>query len=173
MICLRTKVQTNHRWPPLSLLRRRWKEDIFTLQNSLEFQQLMLILSPPCTLFNQLQQLSPYGLPAERCLEKWREALVMLQFAIELCEIQRAAGRGFLFEHPLTASSWSQSELKALAETHDVITTVIDMCRYGMTATDKIGTGPVRKSTKFLTNVPEVADSLNLRCEGGGIDMST
>ena len=153
---------TGKRWDCLKAEDREWARRLVRRD-----KPLMLILSPPCTLFSQLQQLSPYGLPETRCPEKWKEALVMLQFAVELCEIQRAAGRGFLFEHPLTASSWLQPVLKALAEKRDVITTVIDMCRYGMTATDKIGTGPARKSTKFLTNVPEVADSLNLRCEGG------
>ena len=74
----------------------------------------LLIVCPPCTLFSSLQNLSPYGLPPKRCPEKWNEALVMLRFAVDLCKLQHAAGRSFVFEHPSTASSWEDESLREL-----------------------------------------------------------
>ena len=41
-----------------------------------------------------------------------------------------------------------------------------------MVATDETGEAPVRKAYKIATNVPDIANALPARCEGG-IDMST
>ena len=65
----------------------------------------VVVVSPPCTLFSQLQHLSPYGLPEVRCPDRWREAVLMLEVALEVCELQRQAGRGFVLEHPQSACS--------------------------------------------------------------------
>ena len=65
----------------------------------------LLILCPSCTLFSSLQNLSPNGLPEKRCPEKWDEAIMMVNFAVELAMMQHKAGRAFIFEHPSTASS--------------------------------------------------------------------
>ena len=53
----------------------------------------LLVVCPPCTLFSRLQHLSPNGLPEVRCPERWRQAIEMVKFAVELCNIQRRAGR--------------------------------------------------------------------------------
>ena len=63
-----------------------------------------MIASPPCTLFSILQQIT--GDPRIRVPALWKEAVEMVQFAFKCCEEQRKNGRLFLFEHPLTASSW-------------------------------------------------------------------
>ena len=91
----------------------------------------------------------------------------MLRFAVELCLIQHRAGRTFVFEHPSTASSWEDPSLRDLVATSGALTSLLDMCRYGMVATDKQGEGPVRKTTRIATNIHEIADALSLRCEGG------
>ena len=91
----------------------------------------------------------------------------MLEFAVELCELQRQASRGFLFEHPLTASSWGRECLKKLAAKSDVYTVKMDMCCFGMVSRDAQGEGLVRKTTQLLTNVTEVSDAMRRRCEGG------
>ena len=127
----------------------------------------LLVVCPPCTLFSSLQNLSPNGLPNVRCPDRWEEALVMLRFAVELCRIQHAAGRVFVFEHPATATSWEDESLRGLLELPGVLLSVMDMCRYGMVSEDKEGVAPVRKTTKIATNVPEIADALSHRCEGG------
>ena len=96
----------------------------------------------------------------------------MLRFGIELCRIQHEAGRVFVFEHPSTAASWESSSVKDLMRLPGVMLSVMDMCYYGMVAQDEEGVALVRKSTKILTNAPEVADAVSHRCEGG-IDMRT
>ena len=84
-----------------------------------------------------------------------------------MCQIQHRAGRGFVFEHPSTASSWEDECLRTLMDATGVFTSMLDMCRYGMTSVDKQGEGPVRKTTRILSNVYEISDALSLRCEGG------
>ena len=92
---------------------------------------------------------------------------MMLEFSIELCHIQRRAGRGFLFEHPLSATSWEMESLERLVNMSEVHKSVFDMLRFGMTAEDVEGEGLVRKSTQILTNVEVISDVLSVRCEGG------
>ena len=153
---------TGRKWDCLRPEDREWARKLVRRD-----KPKCLVLSPPCTLFSQLQHLSPNGLPWRRCPKEWKDALVMLEFAVELCEMQRDAGRGFLFEHPQTASSWGQVCLQRLAGKFDVFTATLDMCRFGMRARDKQGEGAVRKTTKLLTNVVEVPDAMSRRCEGG------
>ena len=89
----------------------------------------LLVLSPPCTLFCQLQHLSPNGLPEVRCPEEWKRARAMVEFAVELCHIQKRAGRAFVFEHPRTSSSWEVVEpLRELLNLPDVHESVFDFC---------------------------------------------
>ena len=92
----------------------------------------------------------------------------MLRFAVELCEIQLHVGKSFVFGHPSNASSWEDESLSKLALAKGVFTSILNMCRYGMTSLDKQGEGPVRKTTRILSNIYEVSDALSLRCEGGG-----
>ena len=44
-----------------------------------------------------------------------------------------------------------------IAECHD--------CRFGMEAKDELGTGLVKKPTKFLTKSPCIFEKLNIKCE--------
>ena len=85
----------------------------------------------------------------------------MMRFGSELCKIQHRSGRVFVFEHPSTATSWEDASVKGLMQMPGVVLFVTDMCCYGMIAEDKKGVVPVRKTTKILTNIPEVADALS------------
>ena len=44
--------------------------------------------------------------PAKRNPAAWAEAIAFIDFAMELAEVQRVAGRSFVFEHPQSAISW-------------------------------------------------------------------
>lgn len=96
----------------------------------------------------------------------------MLRFGVELCRIQHNAGRLFGFEHPSTATSWEDVSLQELVKMSGVLISLLDMCQYGMVASDKDGEAPVRKTTKIVTNAPDISGALSARCEGG-IDMFT
>ena len=87
----------------------------------------VLIFSPPCTLFSSLQRWSRYGPPEVRCPDRWAEAVAFVNFAIELCELQRRAGRGFVFEHPKFAASWTSTDLSTLSSREGVHEARLDM----------------------------------------------
>ena len=95
------------------------------------------VVSPPCTFFSQLKNLSPNGLPAQRCPEDWENAKFMFRFAVGLCLIQKRAGQAFVFEHPRSATSWELvEELQGLLEDPEVHESLLDVCCFGMEAVD-------------------------------------
>jgi len=122
----------------------------------------VIVACPPCTLFSQLQWLS--GDPKERAPEKWAEAVAMVEFAVQVCELQLAEGRGFVFEHPLTATSWSLPCLKRLRQRAGVLQAVTHMCAFGMESSDAHGNGLAMKPTRFLTSSQAIFDKLNVKC---------
>ena len=88
-----------------------------------------------------------------------------LQFMISLYAIQMEEGRYFLHKHPSMASSWSEREMLVLAASPSVKIAHCNMCRFGMEASDKIGTGLVSKPTKFMTNSNIIFNKLNVKCK--------
>ena len=77
------------------------------------------------------------------------------------------AGRKYVFEHPASATSWKMPELIELALLDGAHASVFHMCQYGMTAADKVGSAPVYKPTRILTNSEVAADKCNKKCQGG------
>ena len=130
----------------------------------IETKPFMLIGSPPCTLFSALQNLSK----DKRNKEKFEKEMIIarkhIQFCIELYTTQMNGGRYFLHEHPESATSWSLKEVVELAAREGVEMTVCDMCAYGMVIEDDQGEALLEKSTKFLTNSPEVCKRISRRC---------
>ena len=74
-----------------------WHGRAKVLRNVLQLRPLMLVSSPPCTMFSELMRL--WNL-------RQREAMTLLDFGMEVCEIQDSAGRFWVHEHPHRASSW-------------------------------------------------------------------
>jgi len=120
----------------------------------------LLIASPPCTMFSQMLNIS--GGPKDAA--KYEEAVKMLEFAVEMCELQAMAGRKFIFEHPAFARSWKLPCLERLRELQGTCEVVFHMCRFGMRLADKEGEAPVYKPTRVCTNSSAVAGKLDLRC---------
>ena len=73
-------------------------------------------------------------------------------------EEQRKAGRVFVFEHPVRATSWDQPCVKKVAEMQGVQMVVADMCMFGLVS--RVDRVPVRKRTRFMTNSPHMAAAL-------------
>ena len=121
----------------------------------------LVVASPPCTLFSTLQAMNPK--PAE---EAWQDALEMVEFSVKICRMQAKAGRYFLFEHPLNATSWKVTSLSKLKKEHGVFEAIGDMCAFGMKAADGWGEGYARKPTRFLTNSKAIFEKLSSRCPG-------
>jgi len=125
----------------------------------------VVVACPPCTLFSQLQNLSEA--PQTRVPEKWAEAVEMVNFAAKVCTEQMKAGRKFVFEHPLTATSWSLESLVALRKTAGVFQATTHMCAFGMKSRDVDGEGLVLKPTRFLTNSEAIKEKLDQKCNRG------
>ena len=84
----------------------------------------LLMVCPPCTIFSNLQFIE--GDPELRCPDKWAEAVKLVEFAVQVCNLQRKLGGGFIFEHPQSASSWRKipklRELWSATDVEEVIT---------------------------------------------------
>ena len=75
--------------------------------------------------------------------------------------------RKFVFEHPLSASSWKLPELSGIIWARHVYVSELHMCECGLQATDDTGrTGPVMKPTRILTNDLGTAEAMRTRCQG-------
>ena len=103
--------------------------------------------------------------------EKFRrllaEACVLLGFMAEIHTIQLRAGRHFLHEHPLGATSWGERVVKDLARRPQVKTVIADICRFGLTAPSADGGRlPARKRTRFMSSSPAVLEQLARKCRG-------
>ena len=124
----------------------------------------MLIGSPPCTLFCALQNLQK-GKRDEKAFQRRLEnAKRHVMFCIELYTMQLRGGRFFLHEHPESASSWRLPEIMQMVLMDGVLTTVCDMCAYGMVAEDELGEAPAKKCTRLMSNSPEVIKRVSKRC---------
>ena len=91
-------------------------------------------------------------------------------FAFELYEIQAAAGRFYLHEHPQGASSWTHKTVTDFCMRHpDAELATMHMCAYDMKVMSKDGQelGYAMKPTSWLTNAPAIAEQLRQTCPGG------
>ena len=127
----------------------------------------LVVLSPPCTKFSMLQNLSyPKWCkdPAkfEKHLVELRQAKELLRFCAEICELCRQVGSIFVFEHPWSASSWDEKCLRQLISQPDVHLARTDQCQFDL----RTEQGEfMRKRSGFLTNSVEIANALNKSCQ--------
>jgi len=122
----------------------------------------LLVCSPPCTLFSQMQSLNGPADPVE-----WEQAVRYLNLCVAMCKAQQRAGRHFMFEHPAHASSWKVESLAELRNEPYSLEGFLHMCRFGMMAKDKDGVErPVCKPTRILTNCVPIYECLNRQCQG-------
>ena len=70
------------------------------------------ITSPMCRPSSALQSLFNYPKMAHAEVKrKLSEAMLHVQFCMQLCHEQHANGRLFVFEHPAGAASWSMQAI--------------------------------------------------------------
>ena len=127
---------------------------------------LVVIGSPPCTPFSQLQTMSPMD---EKAMTRWDEGVEHMKFVIQLYRNQLNAGRVFLHEHPANAKSWSLEEIQKLGREEGVTIYRADQCMYGLkTWGQKRGQlVAAKKPTKFMTNSRALGRQLETKCDGG------
>ena len=142
------------------LSRREEMDSVFELLR--RDKPFMVTLSPPCTKFCALLRLCRKDVDRK----EWLQAVRFVNFAVRVAKHQLENGRHFIFEHPLTASSWRLPSLVRLRKAAGVYEGVLHMCQYGLTSRDAAGEAPARKATRILTSSVAVRDLLLRKCLG-------
>ena len=125
---------------------------------------LLLIGSPPCTLFSSLQNPTKGKRDRRKYEKELKIAEGHVKFCLELYEMQRKGGRYFLHEHPNSASSWQMKEVQAMLMQADVDAVTCDMCAYGLTIDDAQGEALAEKRTRLMSNSPGILKRVNKQC---------
>ena len=134
----------------------------------------MIIGSPPCTMFSQLQELNLHVHKGdEEWLRefdrKWEQAAQHIDFCVRIYRLQLNEGRHFIHEHPRDARSWNLETIRDLLGDPSVEWVDGHMCQFGMTAPMsgewKGEIGHVMKP-RFMTSSRFVAAELNRYCDG-------
>ena len=127
----------------------------------------LVIGSPPCTPFSQLQRLNRRRMRPEEMQRRLVEGRVLLEFAAQVYHLQLAAGRHFVHEHPASASSWAEPCMQRLRRVPGVSEAIGDQCRFGLRSAGEHGaSGPAKKPTRFLSSAGCVLRELGRRCQG-------
>ncbi len=129
---------------------------------------LVLIASPMCGPFSSLQQWNYHGKTKKEIEGTLAPALEHLKFTMEMCLEQYRAGRLFVFEHPVSATSWYTRIIDQIKALEGVMLAKFDFCVLGMTTVSKDGEEvAAKKRTGILTNSKAIADLLRLaQCRG-------
>ena len=110
-----------------------------------------LILSPPCTVFSELQRLWNIKRISQcEWAKKWDEGMLSLDHCMQCAKIQIQNGNFFAFEHPSRASSWKQDTVQEVRNLPGVWVQDFDMCMLGLTS--PVLNMPMRKRTRVMTN---------------------
>ena len=130
----------------------------------------LVIASPPCTLFSNLQNLN-LAVQSEQWkhdfFERRRKAEAHLACCCKLYKLQRSLGRYYLHEHPSHASSWKVECMRSMEQDIGAIRVRADQCRFGLVTKKNGIIGPAKKPTDFLANAAMIAKELSRRCTPG------
>ena len=130
-------------------------------------QPWVLMACPPCKMFSLLQNLSFAKRDDEKVRTQLKEAIAHIGFAVLMCLRQARAGRKFIFEHPVGATSWRTGLLNKLFTIGGGGQVSFDLCRFGMTSEDEQGKGKVRKRTRIVSNSMALLEELSKhQCTG-------
>ena len=94
-----------------------------------DVKPLVLIGSPPCVAFSQLQTLIP---DSERKKRQLAEGIRHMEFMAKLYKKQVEGGRVFLHENPAHAKSWALPCIRKLMRNQGVYMVEADQCMFGL-----------------------------------------
>jgi len=125
----------------------------------------VIMMGPPCTMFSKLQDTNWSKMDADYAMERMKNAVELLDFAIWIAKLQMESGRGFVIEHPHNASSWKRPEMQELINDDRTQLLYFDQCMFGLVT--KVDEVAIKKPTFFLTNVPQIANRFkDVKCLG-------
>ena len=127
---------------------------------------LVVIGSPPCVAFSQLQTLVPNS---DRKAAQLAEGTRHMEFMAKIYRMQVDGGRIFLHENPAHAKSWALPSIRKLMREAGVDVVEADQCMYGLKTwgENKFQLVPAKKATKLMTNSRPLGNELRRRCRGG------
>ena len=122
-----------------------------------------------CRWFSILQNLNKPKMDPKVWEYNLRQAEAHIKFVFELYDMQVRGGRYFLHEHPAQASSWKLPVVVDFCFRYPHLYAVTsNMCVFGMTTPLRGGDGEgyVANLTRWLTNSPCLAETLDRHCPG-------
>ena len=119
-----------------------------------QYKPECVVVCPPCGPFSTMQACSWHKQDPKARARKMVEARVLLDFAMEICELQHSQKRLFIFEQPQGAASWHEGAVLRLGNQRGVFHVVCDQCMFGLK--DPISRKFYRKRTKIMTNCEEM-----------------
>ena len=126
----------------------------------------LTIISPPCTMFSQIQNMNRRlwegAATARAYIKRLSPAKTLLRYAVRIANIILGYGGKFVFEHPLTSKVWPEKMMQELLTRTDVQMVRSDQCMFGLTSPSGI---PLMKPTGWLTNSIGIFHALNRRCD--------
>ena len=126
-------------------------------------QPFLLIGSPPCTPFSQIQAINNVQRDPRDVEREIIAGRVHLEFCCYLYRKQMARGAYFLHEHPQGATSWREPCVLSVLQQTRVQRVRGDQCQFGQVS--EAG-NPRRKATRFMSNASCLLEVLNRRCFG-------
>ena len=103
---------------------------------------VLLVGSPPCTDMGIFRHANFPKMNPDEVLRRKSAAEMHIRFCCKLYEIQRAAGRYFLHEHPQASACWTMPQVERLLRRDGVLKVVAHMCRFGMISDCLLYTSP-------------------------------
>jgi len=125
---------------------------------------LLLIGSPMCSAFSQIQGLNYSKMTPENVEQVINYGKRHLEFCAKLYKIQHENHLYFLHEHPWGASSWKEKCITELLDLEGVQRVKSHMCAFGMRDSDHQGGGLVKEPTGSMTNAFRIAEELEKPC---------
>ena len=120
--------------------------------------------SRPCDPFSILQALNEGRMDPEKFQARLEEGKEMLDTSCSIYKQRIKKGEYFLHEHPKSAKSWKEECIQEISEIPNVEIVEGPMCRWKMVGRDASGEGYIRKPSCWMTNLPELAETLRGVC---------
>ena len=96
----------------------------------------LIVLSPPCTVWSSLRNLSNHKRDPEVLRKEEKDALTHLGLSAKIARWQHERGGLFIPEQPATACSWKQPCLELLCNMDGIILVQTDLCEFGLKVGD-------------------------------------